>query len=110
MRMDKSARDVIRKYAIKNAIDYGKAKLENVIGKAIKELPGIPVPEIKAEVQSAVNEINKLSAAELEKEYAPFKDGFEQKAKEKAENTAKPSMLRWSNIFAFAWRYSLNVA
>ena len=93
MKMDKPAKEVIRKYAIKNAIDYGKAKLENVIGKAIKDLPGIPVPEIKIEVQATVNEVNKMSAAELEREYAPFKEGFEQKAKEKIEKTAKPAMV-----------------
>jgi len=93
MKMDKTAKEVIRKHAIKNAIDYGKAKLENVIGKAIKELPGISVPEIKTEVQSAVNAVNAMSAAELEKEYAPFKETFEQKAKEKIEKTAKPTMV-----------------
>ena len=93
MKMDKTAKEVIRKHAIKNAIDYGKAKLENVIGKAIKELPGISVPEIKTEVQSAVNAVNAMSAAELKKEYAPFKETFEQKAKEKIEKTAKPTMV-----------------
>ena len=41
MKLDKAAKGVIRKYALKNAIDYGKAKMENVIGKAIKDLPGI---------------------------------------------------------------------
>ena len=92
MKMDKAAKEAIRKHAIKNAIDYGKAKLENVIGKAIKELPGIPVPEIKTEVQAAVDAVNAMSAAELEKEYAPFKETFEQKAKEKIEKTAKPTM------------------
>jgi len=40
----------IRKYALKNAIDYGKAKADNIIGKVIRNHKEIPVDEIKKRV------------------------------------------------------------
>ena len=30
---------IIRKYALKNALDYGKASVNNVVGKAMGERP-----------------------------------------------------------------------
>ena len=48
----KELNDLIRKYAIKNAIDYGKADVGSVLGKVIPNAKGTPVPEIKKEVEN----------------------------------------------------------
>ena len=91
--LDEEIRGIIRKYAIKNALDYGKAKTENVLGKVIKSAGGIPVPELKTEVEHIIDAVNRMSRPELEKEYAPFSGEFEQRSKEKIEKTAKPTMV-----------------
>src|SRR5271157_371705 len=91
MPVSEDVRMLIRKYAVKNAADYGKAELGSVLGKVIKAAAGTPVPELKAEVQKTVDLVNSMGKAKLLKEYEPFKGEFEQKAKETAEKTAKPS-------------------
>ncbi len=85
-------REIARKYAIKNAIDYGKADIGSVLGKVIPFAKGTPVPEIKAEVESAVKEVNKLKRADLEKEYDKHKEEFGKKAEETVKKTSKPKM------------------
>jgi len=84
---------LIRKYALKNAIDYGKADVGSVLGKVIPGAKGIPVPELRKEVEAVVAAINKLKKSELEKEYAPFEREFLERAKETAEKTAKPKLV-----------------
>ena len=83
----------IRKFAIKNAIDYGKADAGSVLGKVIPQARGIPVPELKKEVQKIVGEINSLKKNALEKEYAPFKEEFEKRAEETVKKTEKPKLV-----------------
>lgn len=83
---------LIRKYAIKNAVDYGKAETGSVLGKVIKAAPGVPVSELKEEVQAAVSMVNKMHKADLEKEYAPLSDEFERRAKAAAERAAKHNL------------------
>lgn len=96
----------IKKYAIKNAMDYGKARAENVIGKAIKTAPKENIVELKAEVESIVKEINSLSSADLEKAYAPYEKEFEQKYEKTVESTSKPRMeLEGASKGEFATRF-----
>ena len=83
---------LIRKYAIKNAIDYGKADVGSVLGKVIPQAKGTPVPELKKEVEAVVKEVNKMKKAELEKAYEPFEEEFEERAKAVAEKTARPNL------------------
>lgn len=83
---------IIRKYAIKNAIDYGRADPGSVLGKVIMNAKGIPIPAVKALVDTEVGKVNKMRKAELEKEYAEFAEEFAQAAKDTAEKTAKPKM------------------
>jgi glutamyl-tRNA synthetase len=91
MPISEEVQALIRKYAIKNAADYGRAELGSVLGKVVKSAPGVPMPELKAEVQRAVELVNGMDKAEIAKEYSPFRGEFEQKAKEIAEKTAKPN-------------------
>ena len=82
----------IRKYAIKNAFDYGKADPGSVLGKVITTAKGVPVPDLRKMVADEVSKINKMSKAAIAKEYEQFRSEFEQKAQETAEKTAKPNM------------------
>ena len=93
MPVDNKTSYLIRKFALKNAMDYGKADAGSVLGKVIPVAKGIPVPELKGIVDAEVSRVNGLRRKELESEYAPFADEFVQKAKEKAERTAKPSLV-----------------
>jgi glutamyl-tRNA synthetase len=83
----------IRKYAIKNAIDYGKAQPANVIGKAIRSVPKEQIPELKSEVEKIVNEVNSLSKTQLEKEYKTYEKEFDAQYEKKVEETSKPRMI-----------------
>ena len=63
---------IIRKYAIKNAIDYGRADPGSVLGKVIMSAKGIPIPAVRALVDAEVSKVNKMKKPELEKEYSAF--------------------------------------
>jgi glutamyl-tRNA synthetase len=89
--MDEKARGQIRKYAVKNAHDYGKAQPGPIIGK-IMALPNADIKEARAEAERAVRWVNSLSKAELEKEYSEYSREFESDEKEKLERTSKPKM------------------
>ena len=67
----------IRKYAIKNAIDYGKAQTPNVLGKVIRSVPKEQIGELKLEVEKIIKEVNFLSKPQLEKEYKKYEDEFD---------------------------------
>ncbi len=84
--------EIARKYAIKNAHDYGKAEIGSVLGKVIQSAKGAQVPELKKLVESTVKEINGMKRADLEKEYSRFKEEFEEKAKEIVEKTTMPNL------------------
>lgn len=98
---------LIRKYAIKNAVDYGKAEPGSVLSKVVKAAAGVPIPELKAEVQGTVDAVNGMDKAGLEREYAPFAAEFEQKAKASAEKSEKPRMeLEGAVVGQFATRFA----
>ncbi len=85
-------RKLIKKFAVKNAIDYGKADAGSVLGKIIPSAKGVPVPELRKEVEAIVSKINKMSKKELEKEYKPFEKEFAKKAQDTVRKTEKPKM------------------
>ncbi|MCL4404952.1 glutamate--tRNA ligase family protein, partial [Candidatus Marsarchaeota archaeon] len=86
---------LIRKHAIKNAMDYGKADPNSVINKVIVEArkQGIPVDELKKEVSSIVDEVNSMKKGELEKAYESYSEEFKTRMQEKREKSAKPRMV-----------------
>lgn len=93
MALSKEISELIRKYAIKNAMDFGKARTSNVLGKIISSVPKDKLPELKFEVDKVVNEVNNLPRAELEREYEPFRKGFDEQHEKIAEATSKPRMV-----------------
>jgi glutamyl-tRNA synthetase len=85
-------RAAIRKYAIKNAFDYGKADPGSVLGKIISLAKGMPVPELREMVSDEVSRVNSMGKSAIAKEYEQFSAEFEQKAQETVERTAKPNL------------------
>jgi len=97
----------IRKYAIKNAMDYGRAKPENVIGKVMSSVKTQSWPELRPEVDKIVNEVNSLSKANLESEYEKYRDEFREKYEKTVEATSKPRMeLDGAVVGNFATRFA----
>ena len=94
MTMDSETRALIRKYAIKNAMDYRTAREGAVISKVLSEKPELKhsMKELALEVRSMVAEINGYGKEDLEREYGKYADEFRAAAEEKAERTAKPNI------------------
>lgn len=87
--------ELIRKYALKNAIDYGKAEFSSVMSKAVGEAKkqGIKIEDLRPSVESAISEVNSMDKAALDKAYEKYSAEFETVMKEKREKTAKPRMI-----------------
>lgn len=60
--------ELIKKHALKNAMDYGKADPSIVLNKTIAaaKKEGVEIPQLRAEIESIVNEVNSMSRDELE--------------------------------------------
>ena len=88
------AREIIRKLAIKNAVDYGKADYKAVLGKAIAKVPGAKenMQELSKLVNEIVSEINALPREKIVEEYNKYSEEFEQEEKKKAE-VSKPKLV-----------------
>ncbi|MEM0150046.1 MAG: glutamate--tRNA ligase family protein, partial [Candidatus Micrarchaeaceae archaeon] len=108
--LSESIRETIMKYAVKNAVDYGKASVSSVLGKALSKMQGsekADIKSIKEEVTKIVDQVNAMTPAELNAAYAGYGNEFkiEEKAKEKL--TSKPSMILKGAVHgAFATRYA----
>jgi glutamyl-tRNA synthetase len=87
--------ELIKKHALKNAMDYGKADPSIVLNKTIASAKkeGVAIPQLRAEIESVVNEVNSMSRDELEKSYAWYSAEFESADREKKEKSAKPRMV-----------------
>ncbi len=62
---------LIRKYVLKNAFDFqGKANSKVVLGAVLKEKPELKsdIPKLLKEIETAVKEVEKLSAEKIRKE------------------------------------------
>ncbi|MDE1870950.1 MAG: glutamate--tRNA ligase [Candidatus Micrarchaeota archaeon] len=92
MALKKEIISELRKYAIKNAMDYGKARVENVLAKVARSVPKESVNELKLEAKRVVDEINSLSKEELGREYSAYEAEFERQYEMKVEATSKPRM------------------
>jgi glutamyl-tRNA synthetase len=84
--------ELARKYAVKNAIDYGKAMPGPIISKLMAGAKGGDVSAVTATAKEASDWANSLSAEELQAEYSKYAEEFESDKKIKAEKTAKPKM------------------
>lgn len=93
--MDESTRAEIRKLALKNAYDYGKADFGSVLSKAIAKFPSLKpeMQQLREEVKNTVDTVNLFDRAGLEAAYAQFRDEFKKADEEKAKETSKPKMV-----------------
>ncbi len=90
--VDKKTSDLIRKYVIKNAFDYGKADPNSVIGKIIPFAKHVPLHELKSEIEKVAKEINRMKRDELEEIYKPYQKEFEKKELETIKKTERPRL------------------
>lgn len=77
---------ISRKFALKNAFDYGKAEAKSVVGKVVAEFPDAKkdMKTAMLEIAAAVDDANALGKDELEKALSEFtfqekKEGAEKK-------------------------------
>ena len=97
----------IRKYALKNAMDYGNARPGNVLAKVAKLVPKESMRELESEVRAIVDEVNSLPRDGLESEYSAYSAEFEKQQEAKAAATSKPRMeLDGAVKGAFATRFA----
>mgnify|MGYP001558560661 FL=1 len=73
---------IVRKHALKNAFDYGKANAGGVVGKVIAEYPDAKADMKKtmALITTTISEVNKLGKEKIEKELGNYE--FAEKKKE----------------------------
>jgi len=106
--MPSDTASVIRKIALKNAHDYGKASVSAVLGKLLSAAPESKADIKKAEemVKKVVAEVNSLSKDELEEEFKSYAEEFKSAEKEKEERSSKPRMeLEGAVAGSFATRF-----
>ncbi len=95
MSLSKDVSGSIRKYAVKNAMDYGKASQGNVLNRVISVHPELK-PEIKQlskEVAAIVAEVNSMEVSALESEYSKYSVEFGADEAAKAQKTSKPKFV-----------------
>jgi glutamyl-tRNA synthetase len=85
------AEELARKYAVKNAFDYGKAIPGPIISK-LMSARGAKIGEVSKIAQAAADWANSLGREELEKEYSKYSEEFASEKREKTERTARPKM------------------
>ncbi|MFP3289176.1 MAG: glutamate--tRNA ligase [Candidatus Micrarchaeota archaeon] len=101
------AKEIIRKLAIKNAMDYGKADYKAVLSKAIAKVPGAKenIQELSKLVNEIVSEINALPKEKIEEEYSKYSEEFEQEEKKKIEESKPKLVLPGATPGNFATRF-----
>ncbi len=90
MAINAGIRGLIRKLAVKNAIDYGSARDGPILAKMLSKDPSLKseIKSVNAAIKEILAEVNSLSKAELEKEYNKHSAEFEQEAARKAEKSS----------------------
>ncbi len=95
------------KYAVKNAATHGgKAEMGAIIGKLKALFPTEEIRELVPFAKEAVAKTNKLSAAEVQKQFEIFeKEGYELKPREKAPGLEE---LEWAETEPVVTRFAPN--
>ncbi|MGC9037820.1 MAG: glutamate--tRNA ligase [Candidatus Micrarchaeia archaeon] len=105
---DSKARELALKFALKNAIDYGKAAEGPVLNKVLASMPEMKnsMEELRKVVAEVVKQVNSMSKEEISKAYEPFAKEFEEKEKAKKASTEKPRMVLEGAVYGdFAARF-----
>ncbi len=110
MRKDVEERALM--YAAKNAIDYGTANANAVLGKVLADFPELKadVKGTATEIAQIVERINKMSRSEIEelygKGYEANKEMLEKREQEKLEKSAKPNIAIETSSGSIATRFA----
>ncbi|HVA83041.1 MAG TPA: glutamate--tRNA ligase, partial [Candidatus Aquilonibacter sp.] len=106
--LDAKVLSAIRKYSIKNALEYGKANEKSVFGKVISEFPETKsdMKGLMSEIAGIVAEVGKLDKEALEKEFEEHREEFEKAQQIKAKESVPKFVLDGAVKGAFATRYA----
>ncbi len=92
--LNEKAKEDARKFALKNAMDYGKANLGAVLSKVLASNPELKkeIKEVSAMIGKIVDDVNSMRRSDLEDEFEKHAEEFKEKEKIKEEKNAKPRM------------------
>ena len=92
---------IIRKHALKNAFDFGKANPGSVVGKVIGEYPGSKTDMKKTmqHITAIVSEVNKMKKEDIEKQLTQYE--FKEKPKEEKKGFAVPNAIEGAVVTRF---------
>lgn len=96
-----SLQEVIRKHALKNALDYDKANVGAVVGKVMAEFPDAK-KDMKATMQQineTIDAVNKLSSEEVQSEITKY--AFTEKPKEEKKGFNIPNAVQGKVLTRF---------
>lgn len=102
------ARALIRKLALRNAMEYGSARPGPVIAKALAADPDLKseMASLSKAVGAIVSEVNSLPKAELEKECLRYEDEFARADAERSERSARHSFrIEGAERLSFVTRF-----
>lgn len=103
-----STADIIRKYAVKNAVDYGRAGEGPVMSKVMQAIAKTKpdARALAAEVREIVSKVNSMSPAELSAEYSKYAEEFSEAEARRAERSAKHNFsIEGATAGSFATRF-----
>ena len=87
-------REEIRKFALKNATDFGKASAAAVLGKILAENPSLrsDIGAARSMAEEIVGEVNGMTHTGIERAFKAYAKEFERKAEETAEKASKHNL------------------
>lgn len=105
--LKKGLSEIAYKYAVKNAYDYGKAKLSNVLNKVISEMPELKkdIKELAEEVSRTIERVNGMNDEQIREAYGKYRDEFAEEQRQKEESGKPKFMLEGAKENDFATRF-----
>ncbi|MCX8197280.1 MAG: glutamate--tRNA ligase [Candidatus Micrarchaeota archaeon] len=96
-----SLQEIIRKHALKNAADHGKAMPSKIIGKVVAEYPAAKsdMKEVARLVAQEAEKVNMLSLQQIQQELSKFE--FKAKEEEKKKELALPFAIEGQVVTRF---------
>ncbi len=92
--LKEEVKEEIRRKALKNALEYGRARESTVLNGVLFRFPELKA-EMRAlalEVKEEIERVNGLGSGEVKREAERYREGFEEERREREERSAKPRM------------------
>ncbi|MGC8537591.1 MAG: glutamate--tRNA ligase [Candidatus Micrarchaeia archaeon] len=107
MALDDRVSGSIHKYAIKNAYEYGKARVESVLSKVLSIIPEAKsdMAALRKAVEEIVEKVNSMDAEWVKREYEAYAEEFGEEKAEKDENSRPKFVLDGAEEGNFATRF-----